>query len=186
MNLNINAALWAVPTVAFALAFVAIARQIRVAASRGLSYETVSVPQPRALEADELPMLFGGAETEMESGPELPSSPRPAPRWTGSQKAEEPGFDPLSRENFSRLASTFGIREISILPLAVKVPGYEPNAKFLVEFGPEVEIDYRIIFGLRQELFNLIGRRVELTCRNTADPRILQEAFAEARVLYAA
>ena len=111
----------------------------------------------------------------------------PASSWSDSSAAAEQGFDPLSRENLARLCGKFHIREISLLP-STRHAGdrAEANLRILVDFEPQARMDYSVFFRLSNDLFTLVGRRVDLVCKNTAELEGKPEVFAQARVLYAA
>jgi predicted nucleotidyltransferase len=179
--MSMSLALWVIAAVPFVAAFLILARQIRVATSKGLSFEPARPVMPEAAAEVEEP---APAAIEQPSTVELPTA---ASRWSAPAAAWERGFESLSRENFARICADFGIRVISILPSTPRAEGEaEANLEILVEFGPDAKLNHTVVFQLRQELFAILGRQVDLISRNSAGLEAQQEIFAKARVLYAA
>ena len=145
-----------------------LARQARVATTRGLSFEPLRKVKPEAAEVVELwPAVI--------ARPRAAEPASASARWKASPAAEEPAFDPLSRENFARICARFDIRVISILPSTRRSRGQgQASADILVEFEPGVKLDYTLVFRLRQELFAVVGHPVDLVCRNSAEPETLE------------
>ena len=62
----------------------------------------------------------------------------------------------------------------------------QANLEILVDFEARARVDYTAYFRLRQDLFKLAGRQVDLICKNTASLRGAGQDLARAQVLYAA
>jgi predicted nucleotidyltransferase len=132
----------------------------------------------------ELAAVARPAEREQAQAQDFASA---APRWGARPAEKKPVFDPLSRENLARICSRFGVRTISIVPSIRRPRGQaEENVEFLVEFETGANLDYAVVSELRQELFGIAGRQVDLVCRNTAEEAAQEGMFERARVLYAA
>ena len=171
-----NLILWAIAAIVILVAFVSLWRQFPWMESNNL--------------------VSAGGATFSGAGARPPAASRdtqalefrvPASSWSDSSAAAQQGFDPLSRENLARLCGKFGIREISLLP-STRDAGARAaaNLRILVEFEPRARTDYQVFIRLTSDLFTLVGRRVDLVCKNGAEVEGQQEAFAQARVLYAA
>jgi predicted nucleotidyltransferase len=175
---DLNFILWAIPTVAFVMAFVVLAWQFRRTVSNNLKQtaaEAVSgVPAAGAL----LP-----AASPTHHAEELPDL---VSRWSDSPVAAVQNLDLISRMNFARICAKFGIREISVLPSASHARGrVKTNLGILVEFEDVARVDHSVVFRLRQELFTVLGCPVDLVCKNNAERAGGQEVLAQARVVYA-
>jgi predicted nucleotidyltransferase len=176
--MNAELTLWVIPTSAFLAAFVLLARQMRTATKKGGSLESEGGLKPQ------LAAVARPAGMEQAPTRNLPGA---TPRWSARASEERPIFDPLSRENLARICSRFGVRTISIVPSIRRPHGQaEENVEFLVEFEPRANLDYAVVSELRQELFGIAGRQVDLVCRNTAREAAREGMFERARVLYAA
>ena len=171
-----NLILWAIPAIVILLVFVSLARQFPWMESNNLE------PASGA--------RFSGAGARPPAASRDTQAPEfrvPASSWSDSSAAARQGFDPLSRENLARLCGKFRIREISLLPSTGHAGARAgANLRILVEFEPRARMDYQVLFRLSNELFTIVGRRVDLVCKNSVDLEGQQEAFAQARVLYAA
>jgi predicted nucleotidyltransferase len=177
---NVNLVLWAVPVIAFLMALERLTRRIHFNVSKRLVREAALRTKFAIAASAEAPG-FTSLEREALG---LPGS---VPGTSGSVGAAKRGDEPLSRESLGQLCRKFQIREVSILPATRPNSGLrEPNLQILVEFEPQTKVDYPLFFRLRQELFVMLDRRVELVCKNTAKLEGQQEAFAQAKVLYAA
>ena len=165
-----NLIVWAVPAVVILLAFVTLARRLPwMESNRG----PVRVAR------------FAGAVASRQA--QAAQFRVPAFSWSESAAAAKQGFDPLSRENLARLCGKFRIREISLLP-STRHAGVSAaaNLRILVEFEPRARTDYQVFIRLTSDLFAILGRRVDVVSKNSAELEPQQEAFAQARVLYAA
>ena len=172
--------LWAVPIAAFLMALVRLARQFHCSRSNRLIREQALMAKFSIAASTEAPAL---ASPE----PEVPELPGPVSGPSSSSEAAERDFGPLSRENLQRLCYKFRIRKISLLPSTSQDGAHaEANLQILVEFEPHARMNYPVFFRLRNELFVILGRRVDLVCRNSAEREGQREAFAQAQVLYAA
>ena len=171
-----NLILWAMVGIVILVAFVSLARQLPWMGSNDL--------EPA-----------GGARTSG-AGARSPAASRytqapefrvPASSFSGSFAEAERGFDPLSRENLARICDKFHIQKMSLLPSTHDAGARAgANLRILVEFEPRARMDYQVFFRLRNDLFTIVGRRVDLVCKNSAALEGQEEAFAQARVLYAA
>jgi predicted nucleotidyltransferase len=152
--------LWAIATIVILVAFGSLARQFPW------------------MESDNLEAVRGAGFSG--GGARPPAASR-------DTQAPEQGFDPLSRENLARLCGKFRIREISLLPFTCDA-GARAGARLrvLVEFERRARTDYQVFVHLSSDLFAMLGRRVDLVCKNSTELVRQQEAFAQARVLYAA
>jgi predicted nucleotidyltransferase len=171
--------LWAVPVAAFLTALARMARLHGFSRSKKLVREEALLAKLSIAETAEAPAL---------ASPERQAMGLPGP-VSGSSSPVAAGRDqpPISTDNLERLCRKFRIREISLLPSTEQIRGpAEPNLQILVDFEFEAKVDYPIFFRLRQELFTIAGRAVDLICKNSVDLEGQPEVFAQARVLYAA
>jgi len=171
-----NLILWAITAIVVLVAFVSLARQFPWMGSNNLEpaggarFSGAGARPPAARRDTRAPELRVAASS-----------------WGGSSAAAERGFDPLSRENLARLCGKFRIREISLLPSTGHAGAFAgANLRILVEFEPRARTDYQVFIRLTSDLFAILGRRVDLVCKNSAELERQQEAFTQARVIYAA
>ena len=95
--------------------------------------------------------------------------------------------DPFTRTDLARLCREYHIRAISLLPSPRHSCVHDQaNLEILVDFEARARVDYTAYFRLRQDLFKLAGRQVDLICKNTASLRGAGQDLARAQVLYAA
>lgn len=176
-----NLIAWAIPGAAFLIAIVMLARQARREVSHCLVGATAGSERFRRGAAVDAP--------PMEAGPEC------QPRWdvvqvserSVSSTSEERNQDEAARDEFARLCRQFRIREVSVVPASRQTPGQaEPNLEVLVDFEPQARVDYPVFFRLRNELFMLLGRQVNLVCKNSVERHGRREDLEHAQVLYAA
>jgi predicted nucleotidyltransferase len=172
--------LWAVPVVAFMMALARMARLHGFSRSKKLVREEALLAKLSIAASTEAPALASRQ-------PQVPEIPGPV--FTAASPAEtaELARGDFSREIFQPLCSKFQIVQMSLLPSRPH-PGArkEPNLQILVKFDPNTRVDYPTFFRLRNELLAILGRRVDLVCKNSAELVRQREAFAKARVLYAA
>ncbi len=175
---NLNLILWAIPAVAFLMVFVVLSWQFRRTVSNNLERTAAAVSGAPAAGAP-LPAASPARHAE-----ELPGH---VSRWSDSPAAAVQDHDPLSRENLARICGKFGIREVSVLPSAGHARGrVKTNLGILVEFENDARVNYSVVFRLRQELVMVLGRQVDLVCKNNAERAGGGEVLARARVIYAA
>ena len=172
--------LWAIPAVALLMAFALLALQFRRTVSNHLK-QTVAAAEVSGAPAAGAPLPAASPARHAE---ELPGH---VSRSSDSPAAAVQNHDPLSRENFARICGRFGIREISVLPSAGHARGRaKGNLGILVEFEDDARVNYSVVFRLRQELLMVLGRQVDLVCKNNLERAGRREVLAQARVIYAA
>jgi predicted nucleotidyltransferase len=176
---NLNLILWAIPAVAFLMVFVVLAWQFRRTVSNNLERPAAAAVSGAPAAGAPLP-----AASPVRHAEELPGH---VSKWSDSPGAAVQNHDPLSRENLARICGKFGIREISVLPSAGHARGrVKTNLGILVEFENDARVNYSVVFRLRQELVMVLGRQVDLVCKNNAERAGRGEVLAQARVIYAA
>ena len=163
--------LWSISLVILGAAL-PLTRRLRTAMPQGASFERLRQAPSAAISGD--------WDWEVV----LPSE---APRRKAPAGTHERRLDPFSPDTFARLCGKFGVRTISVLPGAGQpLARGGASVQILVVFEAGVEMDSTLIFRLRQEMLGILGKQVDLVCRDSEDVEADKELLATARVLYAA
>ena len=172
--------LWLIPAVAFLAAIGVFARRFNFSMRNSLPGEAAHPVSSSAAEGSEAPAPASPAR-------HAAGLPAPVSGRSVSPGAAGPGHESLSREDFERLRGKFRIREISLLPPSPDAGNpAEASLEILVEFEPLTKVGYPVLFGLRQDLAVIVGRHVDVVCKNSAVLGGERDRFARARVLHAA
>lgn len=85
-----------------------------------------------------------------------------------------------------RLCVKYHVRELSVFGSALR-EDFSPDSDldFLVEFEPLAPIGLFELSGMRLELQELLGRKVDLVPKKSLRPALRNNALSEARLLYA-
>jgi predicted nucleotidyltransferase len=85
------------------------------------------------------------------------------------------------------LCRRYRVKELSLFGSAARGDARpDSDLDFLVEFEPDARIGLIAFIGLRQDLEDAIGRKVDLVPRGGLRPLIRDAVLSDARVLYAA
>jgi len=93
----------------------------------------------------------------------------------------------LPAAEIAAVCRRYGVRELSLFGSAARNEiGPDSDIDLIVDYLPSAHPSLFDLIGLKDELSDLLGRKVDLGVKRSIKPRYKDPIFAEARVIYAA